>query len=149
MIDSVKARVDRSSVPVKVRSPVTCRKGPVPARLVDVEVNAPVATSRVPVTWAVRVPPRPVNVIGPVNEATVPTDAGDREGGRGRADLDAVHRDGGGGPATSEVLADPGRVHGETADVARMVVSMRGRRGGRRERDGGGQTDDQRQDETA
>ncbi len=24
-------------------------------------------------TWAVRVPPRPVNVIGPVNDATVPS----------------------------------------------------------------------------
>ena len=65
-------------------------------------------------------------MIGPVNDATVPSTAGDREGGRGRADLEAVDRDRGGGPAAAEVLADAGRVDGDTAGVAPRMVSVCG-----------------------
>ena len=124
-------------------------EGPVPVRLVDVEVKTPVATSRVPVTWAVSVPPSPVNMIGPVNDATVPS-------------TPVIVKAAAVVPTSTPwtemvaVVCPPPRSWptpvastGRQRTWPRAMVPVCGGGGWWRERERGGQADEQGQDETA
>jgi hypothetical protein len=62
----------RSSTPWSVRLPVAPTSFPVPAMVDEVAAKAPVATSNVPASSAVRVALLTVNTIVPWNDATVP-----------------------------------------------------------------------------
>ena len=73
VIVSVKEPLVRFSTPTNVSDPLSDLRAPEPVTVVELDVNAPVATSSVPVTGAVRLPTAVAMTMSPAKLATVPS----------------------------------------------------------------------------